>query len=56
MSLQKELEESLGAKPKIRWGSTGQFDVIADGAVVYSAQQTGRLPTAGEIIELVKQA
>ncbi len=53
MSLQKELATSLGVKAKIRWGSQGQFDVIADGSVVYSAQETGRLPTAEEIVKLV---
>lgn len=54
MSLQKGLESSLGVKPKIRWGSIGQFDVIVDGTVVYSAQETGRIPTAEEIVKLVK--
>ncbi len=55
MSLQKELATSLGVKPKIRWGSQGQFDVIADGTVVYSAQETGRLPTAEEIVKILGQ-
>jgi hypothetical protein len=41
--------------PKIRWGGTGQLDVIVDGAVVFSKQQAGRLPTADEIVELVEK-
>ena len=56
MSLQKELGSSLGVKPRIRWGSIGQFDVIVDGNVVYSAQETGRLPTAEEIVTIIKPA
>lgn len=56
MSLQKGLESSLGVKPNILWGSIGQLDVIVDGAVVYSAQETGRIPTTEEIIKLVKPA
>lgn len=56
MSLQKGLESSLGVKPKIQWGSIGQLDVIVDGAVVYSAQETGRLPTTEEIVRAVKSA
>lgn len=56
MSLQKGLESSLGVKPKIRWGSTGQLDVIVDGAVVYSAQETGRIPTTEEIVAILKPA
>ena len=56
MSLQKELATRLGETPKIRWGSQGQFDVNVDGKTVYSAQETGRLPTADEIVALVRPA
>lgn len=40
--------------PKIRWGSAGQLDVIADGEVVYSKQESGRIPTADEIVKILK--
>ena len=40
--------------PKIRWGSTGQLDVIVDGKVVFSKQQAGRIPTADEIVKILK--
>ena len=53
MSLQKGLASSLGVKPKIRWGSQGQLDVIVDGTVVYSAQETGRIPTTEEIVAIL---
>jgi hypothetical protein len=53
VSLQKELEKSLGVSPKIRWGSAGQLDVIADGKVIFSKQETGRIPTAEEIVKIL---
>ena len=37
--------------PKIKMGGQGQLDVIVDGDVVFSRQQAGRFPTAGEIVE-----
>ena len=56
MGLQNDLENNLGVKPKIRWGNMGQFDVVVDGNVVYSAQEAGRLPTADEIVTIIKPA
>lgn len=35
----------------IKPGRTGQFDVIADGALIYSKSQTGRFPVEGEVEE-----
>jgi predicted Rdx family selenoprotein len=32
-------------------GQKSQFDVVADGRLVYSKQQTGRFPEADEIIQ-----
>ena len=54
MSLQKDLATSLGVKPKIRWGSTGQFDVMVDGEMVFSFDETGRIPTAEEIVKIIR--
>jgi predicted Rdx family selenoprotein len=31
-------------------GGTGQFDVLRDGALVYSKQQLGRFPDDGEVL------
>jgi hypothetical protein len=31
-------------------GQTSQFDVIADGQLVFSKQQAGRFPDVGEIV------
>lgn len=38
----------------MRWGQSGQLDVIVDGTVVFSKQQAGRLPTTEEIVRAVK--
>lgn len=34
-------------------GSTGQFDVIADGELLFSKHQTGRFPEPAEIRQLL---
>jgi hypothetical protein len=53
VSLQKGLASSLGVTPKIRWGGQGQLDVIVDGTLVYSTQETGRIPTTEEIVAIL---
>jgi selT/selW/selH-like putative selenoprotein len=37
-------------------GGKGQFDVRADGAVVFSKHETGRFPEDGEILEALRAA
>ncbi len=39
----------LGVTPTIRRGAWGAFDVYLDGRLIFSKQQTGRLPSASEI-------
>lgn len=34
-------------------GSTGQFDVLSDGELVFSKWETGRFPDDGEVRELL---
>ncbi len=36
-----------GAEP----GEKSQFDIVADGIVVFSKQREGRFPTIGEVLE-----
>lgn len=36
-------------------GSKGVFDVIVDGELLYSKQQTGRHAAAGEVLTLFRQ-
>ena len=35
-------------------GERGQFDVLADGRLVYSKRETGRFPEDGEVRRLVE--
>ena len=37
-------------------GGKGQFDVLADGAMVFSKHETGRFPEDGEILESLRAA
>jgi selenoprotein W-related protein len=36
-------------------GSSGVFDVVADGKTVYSKHQTGRFPDPGEVTKKLKE-
>jgi hypothetical protein len=36
-------------------GEKSQYDVVADGALVFSKQRIGRFPEDGEVIELLAQ-
>jgi selT/selW/selH-like putative selenoprotein len=45
--------ETLDVDPKVAPGGRGQFDVLADGRLVFSKQQKGRFPEDGEIVRLL---
>jgi selT/selW/selH-like putative selenoprotein len=51
-SLAAELKET-GLEAEIEEGGKGQFDVLADGELVFSKQQEGRFPQSAEVLELV---
>jgi hypothetical protein len=53
VGLKRELEQSLGVTPSIRWGAPGQLDVIVDGRVVFSKKSAGRMPAPGELPRLI---
>ncbi|TML77771.1 MAG: hypothetical protein E6G12_02400 [Actinobacteria bacterium] len=42
-----------GIDASIREGEKSQFDVVADGALVFSKQNEGRWPDDGEVLNLV---
>ncbi len=52
--MRKELRETIGVDPKIKWGAPGALDVFVDGRKVFSAKQAGHLPSAEEIVRAVK--
>ena len=43
-----------GIAASIDEGLKSQFDVFADGELVFSKQQTGRYPEEAEILELLR--
>ena len=43
------MKSNFAEETEIRPGSTGQFDVIADGKLIFSKKETGRFPNAGEV-------
>ena len=50
-SLAAELNDEPGHEATIEEGGKGQFDVLADGKLVFSKQQEGRFPEGSEIRE-----
>jgi hypothetical protein len=54
VSLKENIESKLQIPTKIRMGQPGGLDVFVDGQKIYSKKQTGRLPTADEIIGLIR--
>ena len=54
MRLREELARE-GITAPIRLGGLGELAVKADGRVVFSYKQAGRMPQPGEIARLVKE-
>lgn len=52
-SLAAELSDETDHEATIEEGSKGQFDVLADGKLIFSKQQEGRFPGGAEIAELL---
>jgi predicted Rdx family selenoprotein len=47
-SLKSEFGESVAIRP----GKSGQFDVLADGKLIFSKSQAGRFPLEGEVEDI----
>ncbi len=54
MSLKESIEDRLKIPTHIRLGGPGALDIFVDGRKIYSKKQTGRLPAADEIVELIR--
>jgi hypothetical protein len=54
VSLKESIEAKLKIPTRIRLGGPGALNVFVDKQKIYSKKQTGRLPTAGEIVELIR--
>lgn len=54
MSLKNAVERELHVPIRLRTGGPGALDVFINGERIYSKKQTGRLPTADELINLIR--
>lgn len=50
------MEEELQLSPELIAGGGGVFDVVADGRLIFSKQETGRFPEPGEIVAALRRA
>jgi Rdx family len=50
--LAASLHKRFGEEAEIKAGSTGQFDVVVDGEVIFSKAKAGRFPVEGEVEDL----
>ena len=49
-SLAAEIRERTGIDAAVIAGAKGQFDIVADGALLFSKQRQGRFPEHDEIL------
>jgi selT/selW/selH-like putative selenoprotein len=54
VSLKSAVERQLNIPVRVRAGALGALDVYVDGEQIYSKKRTGRIPTATEVIELIR--
>jgi predicted Rdx family selenoprotein len=50
--LADSLKSEFGEKVAITPGKSGQFDVLADGKLIFSKSQAGRFPLDGEVEDI----
>ena len=55
-SLAAEIKKARGLETSLIQGSGGVFDVVLDGALLFSKKQLGRFPDAGEILGMIPAA
>jgi len=53
--LAAELKKELDIDATLTPGSSGVFDVIADGKTIFSKKQVGRFPEVPEILGMLQQ-
>ena len=54
MSLKNDIERELALPIRLRIGAPGALDVFVDGEQIYSKKKSGRLPTSGELINIIR--
>ena len=48
------ITEKLGLAPRVRIGRPGSLDIFADGKLLFSFNQAGRMPQDDEILRLLQ--
>jgi predicted Rdx family selenoprotein len=51
--LAASIKKHFGENARIKPGKSGQFDVIADGDLIYSKASTGRFPVDNEVEDML---
>jgi selT/selW/selH-like putative selenoprotein len=54
VSLKKNIERELGVPIRLRAGAPGALDVYVNGEQIYSKKQMRRMPTADELVKLIR--
>jgi hypothetical protein len=54
VSLKESIERELRIPTRIRLGAPGSLDILADGEKIYSKKETGRIPSAEEVVSLLR--
>jgi selT/selW/selH-like putative selenoprotein len=54
VSLKDNIERELSVPVRLRAGAPGALNVYVNGEQIYSKKQAGRLPTADELVKLIR--
>jgi predicted Rdx family selenoprotein len=54
VSLKNILDREFGVSTRLRFGAPGALDVLVNGEQIYCKKQTGRMPTADELVKLIR--
>jgi predicted Rdx family selenoprotein len=54
VSLRNEIKREFDVPIRLRAGGFGVLDVLVNGEKIYSKRETGRVPTADEVINLIR--
>jgi selT/selW/selH-like putative selenoprotein len=54
VSLKNNIEREFGVPTRLRVGGPGALDVFVDGEQIFSKKKTGHIPTADELIKLIR--
>jgi selT/selW/selH-like putative selenoprotein len=55
VGLKNAIERELGVPTRLRLGAPGALDVFVDGEQIYSKKKTGHLPSADELIHVIRR-